>query len=235
MINKGIEMDIELSKLFPHGIAGIIYDCDGVMIDSLIANRHFYNLVLSSVNLPPITEEQERFAFQATAQQAFEHMLPESLHHNLDEIIRKAVNYDQDVLPKIKLMPHYRDFVVKAHKFNLRQAIDTNRTDIGIKKVIDYFELPPYFNPVISSTGTLPKPSPEGALKICKDWEVSPQRVLFVGDSADDGLAAKGAGCIFAAFGGKGLDGDIQANDFESLGKLLWPFCEKISNHLAGE
>lgn len=219
----------KITEIFPDGIAGIIYDCDGVMIDSLAANRHFYNLILSSVNLPPITEEQEKFAFQATALQALEHMLPKKLHGKINGIIQNAVNYDQDVLPKIKLMPHYREFITKAHNFHLLQAIDTNRTDIGIQKVIDYFKLPPYFNPVISSTNSTPKPSPEGALKICRDWAVEPQKVLFVGDSMDDGLAAKGAGCIFAAFGGKGLDGDIQVNDFQSLGNLLWPFCKKLS------
>lgn len=38
--------------LFPHGIAGVIFDCDGVMIDSRTANNIYYNRVLAWFGLP---------------------------------------------------------------------------------------------------------------------------------------------------------------------------------------
>ena len=37
-----------MGKLFPHGLTGIIFDCDGVMIDSRAANAIFYNKVLAA-------------------------------------------------------------------------------------------------------------------------------------------------------------------------------------------
>ena len=38
-----------MGKLFPHGLTGIIFDCDGVMIDSRAANAIFYNKVLAAL------------------------------------------------------------------------------------------------------------------------------------------------------------------------------------------
>lgn len=213
-------------------IKGIIFDCDGVMIDSLDANRHFYNLILKYAGLPPITDEQEKFAFQATALQALHMIMPKKFHNKLEEIIAKAVDYPKDVLPKIKLMPGFYDFVIKAHALGIKMAVDTNRTDYGIERVLDFFNLPKYFNPVVSSTGILPKPAPDGAISICEKWKVDPMEVLFIGDSRDDGLAAKGAGTIFVAFNNTEITGDIHAKDFQSFGDMLFPQLAKSNESI---
>ena len=47
-----------MGKLFPHGLTGIIFDCDGVMVDSRDVNIGYYNLLLREVGKPPITPEQ---------------------------------------------------------------------------------------------------------------------------------------------------------------------------------
>lgn len=53
--------------LFPDGLRGVIFDCDGVMIDSRAANDEFYNRVLAYFGLPPMTPEQEAYSFMATS------------------------------------------------------------------------------------------------------------------------------------------------------------------------
>lgn len=204
-------------------LAGIIFDCDGVMIDSLGANRIFYNLILRHLNLPDMTAAQEAYAFQATAKEALKRMIPAQLHDQIEALIQDSLDYERDVLPHIKLMPGFEKFIDKAHASGLRMAIDTNRTDYGIDRVLDFFRLPQYFNPVISSSNCLPKPSPEGVQTVCATWNAAPDQVLFVGDSEDDMRAAKGAGCYFAAFANPALAGDVNISDFSSLAHLLWP------------
>ena len=65
-----------MGRLFPHGLTGIIFDCDGVMIDSRAANAIFYNKVLAALGLPPLTPEQDAYTFMATARQALEYIVP---------------------------------------------------------------------------------------------------------------------------------------------------------------
>lgn len=210
------------AALFPAGLAGLIYDCDGVMIDSAEGNRHLYNLVLDRLGLAPMTREQEKFAFQATFEQALLYMVPERLHSQIEAAARGAFDYERDILPKIRLMRGYRDFVLKAREHGLRQAIDTNRTAFGIDVIIARFELEPYFEPVINSSNTEPKPSPEGVRKIAAAWGREPERILYIGDSPDDRLAAKGAGALFCAFGANDLEGDIKFASWPELASFLW-------------
>lgn len=213
---------MERDALFPQGLYGIIFDCDGVMIDSEAANRYFYNTILATLNLPPMTEDQERYSFMATAMGALRKMTPPEVHPRLREIIGNTIDYNRDILPKIKLMPGFEDFMRAALDRGLKLAIDTNRTAEGIQRVLAHFDLSEYFNPVISASVAVPKPSPDGAQQVFQAWNVPPQRTLFVGDSEDDMEAANSAGARFAAFGGRGLPGDIRARDFVELGARLW-------------
>lgn len=211
-----------MNEMFPDGLVGIIYDCDGVMIDSAAANRRLYNMILKELGLPPITREQELSAFQATYAQAIRAMVPGELHGRI-AAAEKTVDYGRDILPKIGLMPGYREFVDKAAERGLRQAIDTNRTRPGINRIIEKFGLAGIFDPIVNCDNTVPKPSPEGVKKICGAWACAPDRVLYVGDSPDDRSAARGGGAVFAAFGERPLAGDINVKSWAELAQALWP------------
>ena len=212
---------MNLEELEKNGLCGLVFDCDGVMIDSADANRRFYALALGALGLPPMRKDQEKFAFQATAKQALLSMVPEELHDKIDETVRDKVDYIRDVLPHIRLMPGFEEFIDFAHKKGFRLAIDTNRTREGIMRVLDFFALPPYFDQIICSSNSEPKPSPDGAEKICKAWSAPPKTVLFVGDSENDRKTAVGAGTVFAALGNRELRGDLEVPDFAAFGQML--------------
>ena len=129
------------------------------------------------------------------------------------------VDYGRDILPLVRLMPGFVPFIELLHARDVRLAIDTNRTDAGIQRVLDFFSLPPYFDPVISASCARPKPSPAGAESILRTWGAEPGQALFVGDSENDREAARGAGMVFAGFGG--LTGDVTVRDFAALADLL--------------
>lgn len=208
---------------FPHGLHGLVFDCDGVMIDSAEANRFFYTSVLKYLGLPPMTAEQEKFAFMATAMDALKAVVPPELADRIPEAIEKGIDYQEDIMPRVELMPGFLDFIKEAHKRGLHMAIDTNRTDFGIQRVLDFFDLSLYFDPVITSSMVAPKPSPEGVYLICKTWGTDPDQLLFIGDSQNDCDTAKNAGTFFAAFGNPDLSGDIRVSGYKMLAKILWP------------
>ncbi|MBR4742498.1 MAG: HAD family hydrolase [Desulfovibrio sp.] len=212
-----------IDDLFPHGLHGIIYDCDGVMIDSRSANTLFYNRVLAHFGLPPMTPEQEMYSFMATGMQALEHILPVSLHPQIKEVVRTAVNYDRDIVPLLTLMPGFKDFVLEIHGLGLRQAICTNRTSQGFGAVLQFFKFPKIFEPIVTVSSSPPKPNSQGAKSVTKQWGCEPGQILFVGDSAHDRDAARGAGQLFAAFNGLGIQGDITCANYGELRSILAP------------
>ena len=215
--------------LFPRGIAGVIFDCDGVMIDSREANNIFYNRVLAWFGLPPMTIEQENYCFMATSRQALLHIVPSSLHGQIDHVIRHEVIYQRDIVPMLRLQPGFMDFIGNLRSRGVRMAVHTNRKLDGIQTVLDIFSLPSYFNPVVAADTAAPKPSPEGTRHICAAWQCPPQHVLFVGDSEHDKEAARGAGVIFAAFNGGPLRGEITAADYPGLHNALAAVLPPVS------
>ena len=218
-----------MSGLFPQGLGGVIFDCDGVIIDSRAANDLYYNRILAHFGLPPMTPEQERFSFMATARQALEHILPDELHGQIDHVTSEVVVYRRDILPLLRLCEGFREMVGWLHAHGVRMAVDTNRTHIGMQTVLDIFGLPPYFNPVVAADtpGILPKPSPQGPEHILAVWKLPPERVLFVGDSPHDGRAAGAAGIPFASFGNEELAGDIVAVNYAALRAALTDSVEQ--------
>ena len=210
-----------VQALFPHGIGGVIFDCDGVMIDSRAANNVFYNRVLAYFGLPPMNLEQENYCFMATSRQALLHIVPPHLHHEIDYVIRNEVVYQRDIVPMLRLQPGFKGFIDNLRSRGVRMAVHTNRKLDGIQTVLDIFSLPSYFNPVVAADTAAPKPSAEGTRHICAVWQCPPQHVLFVGDSEHDKEAARGAGVIFAAFNGGQLRGEITAADYTALHNTL--------------
>ncbi|MDD2966806.1 MAG: HAD family hydrolase [Desulfovibrionaceae bacterium] len=211
------------SSLAAASIRGVIFDCDGVMIDSAVANTMFYNRIREYFGLPPMTREQERYTMMATARQAMEYVTPEELHPELDRICREEVIYRRDIMPLITLMPGFLEFVAWLHEQGIALAIHTNRIQRGIDHVLQTFAIPPYFKPIMTAELAAPKPSPEGVHAIQKAWGYDARAMLFVGDSPLDKAAAEAAGVPFAAFGSLGLAGDICAPNYTILQQAVRP------------
>ncbi len=185
---------------FPAKLEGVIFDCDGVIINSRTANAMFYNKVLAAFDLPPMTQEQAYFAFMSTVKQALEHIIPEHLHARVPHVCKEVVDYQRDIMPHIEIMHGFLDFIVWLRQKNVRMAVHTNRAS-GMPFLFERFQLQGFFDPVMTATDVAPKPDPEGVSVILDTWNMPKKAVLFVGDSPIDQQTAAAAGISFVAFG----------------------------------
>ncbi len=202
--------------LLPAKVEGIIFDCDGVILNSREANTCYYNKILAALGLPPMTEEQSTFAHMATVKQVFAYLVPEELHHKIQEIQGKVVNYYRDIMPLVTLEEGFMDFILWAQSQNIRMAIHTNRMN-GMPIVLDTFHLHGFFDPVVTAALAKPKPAPDGIFYIIEQWGMPKENLIFVGDSLSDAEAAKGAQVSFAAYGNKNLEAAIALSHFKAL------------------
>lgn len=208
----------------PRPLRGIIFDCDGVILDSRAANERYYNLILEALGLPPMTPEQEAYTYMATVHQSLEHIVPRHMQHNISEVHKKNVNYQRDILPLIRLEPGLTEFLRWVQGMGIRMAIHTNRFS-GMPAVLDAFDLYAYFEPVVTAAMVRPKPDPEGTLHILECWNMTRRDVLFVGDSLNDALAARAGGVSFAAYRNPALDATVKVDSFASLADALRAGC----------
>ncbi len=204
----------------PTTLAGVIFDCDGVILNSRAANAMYYNKVLEALGLPELSAEQEAFTYMSTVRGAFEHIVPKELHPRLMEVYKTVVNYQRDIMPHITLEDGFLDFISWLKDCGIKLAVHTNRFD-GMPAVIDTFNLHGFFDPVITAADVTPKPHPAGIYKILDQWQVAKNTVLFVGDSANDQQAAAAGEVSFVAYKDQGLDAAINVDTFSSFKDYL--------------
>ncbi len=216
---------ISLQARFARKIRGIIFDCDGVMVDSRAANISYYNMLLRELGKPPLTPAQEDYAQMATSRQAVEQvMTPEELAR-LPEITRR-LPYNAVVLPLLVPEEGFIPLVRWLHERKVLLAVHTNRREKGIWDVLDKLDIRSCFDAVMNAECVAPKPSPEGIERILDKWHLAPDQVFFVGDSETDRGAASAGKVPLVAYRNKTLPADWHVDSFSDFQKAIDPFLD---------
>jgi phosphoglycolate phosphatase len=181
----------------------IIYDCDGVLIDSWESNRAFYNHILNHFGLPPLTEAQLAVVHVSTAQGAVDYLFQGHPSREEAQAYQQTINNDP-FLPLIRLEPDIREVLLRLRSRYLT-AIATNRGK-SLPLVLRTLGLDEFFDLTVSAYDvTRPKPDPECLVKILTHFRIEPEAALYIGDAALDQEVAAAAQVPFAAYKNPGL------------------------------
>lgn len=199
----------------------VIYDCDGVLFDSLEANNKLYSDICESLGRSPLTEEELHFIHMHTVFEAVRFITrndPDLESVALERLkqtdLRRYVAY-------LKMEPHLLETLDRLGKAKILRAIDTNRTT-SMPHVLDLFNLRPYFDMVVTALDVKnPKPHPESVLKILETFSLKKEEALFVGDSEVDQQTARAAGIRFIAYKNPNLASDGHIVDHLEILRFL--------------
>ncbi|MFU8768718.1 MAG: HAD family hydrolase [Desulfotignum sp.] len=201
-------------------IKAVVFDCDGVMFDTALANRKFYDEVLKNFNKPPLTEAQFLQVHMMTVGHAVSYLFPEvrdpaPVFRCLKQIgYRKFIRY-------MKMADGLFELLTDLSSHGYVRAVATNRTDTMGTVLRDY-NLEDQFDMVVTAADVKhPKPHPEQLEKIMARFSLNPDQMLFIGDSVYDQQAARAAGTVFAAFRQTGLDADLHARAMQDISQAL--------------
>ncbi len=182
------------------GYKVVIYDCDGVMFNSLEANSTFYEAVMRhmGVGFDRTDAAMMRIIHTFANREVLAHFFPEP--ERFAESVRFAGTIDYKKL--IPLMIIEEGFVATLKKLKplVNLAVCTNRST-SMDAVLEGFELTGYFNFVMTAArSTYPKPHPEPLNRVLAHYGIRPDEALFVGDSAVDCQSAAAAKVPFVAY-----------------------------------
>ena len=198
---------------------GVIFDCDGVVVDSRKLCRFVYNHLRSELGLGPLDPEQERFVFVNTAESSLQEVIPPE-HVDWARKAKGEISPSQ-YLPLINPNPGIKRFLAALRKSKIPAALNTNGGRRA-RVMLRAFGLEEYFNPIITARDVKnPKPHPEGILNILADWNLPAKQAAFVGDSSLDREAALAAGVWFWSYGPEDLDSDWHLEGFDLAADLL--------------
>jgi phosphoglycolate phosphatase len=201
-------------------IKAVVFDCDGVMFDTALANRKFYDEVLENFNKPPLTEEQFLQVHMMTVADAVSYLFADITDHEPVYQCLKRIGYHK-FIRYMKMADGFVELLTDLASRGIIRAVATNRTDTMGKVLADY-NLADRFDMVVTAADvTHPKPHPEQLEKIMARFSLNPDQVLFVGDSIYDQQAARAAGTVFAAFMQVHLDADLHVSAMREIAVAL--------------
>ncbi len=211
-----IYLNALVSSKYIGQMSGLIFDCDGVLIDSLEANAFYYNSFKKYFGLSALNDVELKYVHSHNVWESLCYILPQELHEQATEY-RSTFDY-RTVLPYIHIEEGLFNFLRWARSYGFRMGIATSRTDT-LDIILDYFGLDSFFYPCITSSKVRnPKPNPESLHAILDAWRMPPRDVVFIGDSQVDEYTAQNAGLRFWAYKNPRLQSaQLYIPDFRTL------------------
>ncbi len=202
-------------------IRWVIYDCDGVLFDSLEANTKLYNDLCALVGRVPLREEEMQYVHTHTVFEAIHFIFGKE-----NDLEKKALESLKQVdlrnyLIYLKMEPHLFQTLEKLKEKGILRAINTNRTT-SMKYIMEKYDLWQYFEMVVTALDVKnPKPNPESIEKIIEAFKLKKEEIVFIGDSDVDQQTAKSSGVKFIAYKNKEIANDALINDHLDLLHLI--------------
>lgn len=196
-------------------LRGLIFDCDGVLLDSRASNISYYNIYRKKLGLPPMNEQEEDYVHMHAVKESMRFITPPELAHRIEEV-RAQLDYTE-VLPSLVMEPGLVEVLRFLKERGVLLAVNTNRTTT-MHLVIDHFGLDGFFDPVVTA-GTVqnPKPHPESLYKILGVWGLPREELAFLGDSSVDESTAHAADVPFWAYKNQALKAEHHVPGFAEL------------------
>ncbi len=199
------------------GIQAVIVDLDGTMVDTLGDFVVALNHTLDDLRLPPV----DRALVERSVGKGSEHLVRTVLDHQLalPDVLAAgalALEWPRDDVNQLALQRyqhHYR-FINGQHSdvypgvleglqhvqaLGLPMACLTNKPLAFAQALLEIKGLDGFFSQVFGGDSfERKKPDPLPLLKTCEALGTPPAQTLMVGDSQNDGIAARAAGCPVA-------------------------------------
>jgi len=201
----------------------VIYDCDGVLFDSLEANTKLYNDLCAMVGRYPLREDEMRYVHTHTVYEALHFIFGKEndLEKKALEILKQKQVDLKNYVGYLKMEPHLFQTLERLKEKGILRVINTNRTT-SMKYIMERYNLWPFFDMVVTALDVKnPKPHPESIEKIVQAFNLNKEQTVFVGDSEVDQQTARSSGVRFIAYKNKEIANDAYIDDHLALLNII--------------
>jgi len=187
------------------GIAAVMVDLDGTLLDTVPDIAAAAERMLDALELPQRSTEEIRSFIGKGIPNLVQRCLQASASETGAEALQaEALALFQDFYfeesgRRTAIYPGVIEGLERFRSMRLRLACVTNKAARFTVPLLERMGLAPWFELVVSGdTLARKKPDPMQLEHICAEFALAPPEVLLIGDSANDALAARAAGCPVA-------------------------------------
>jgi phosphoglycolate phosphatase len=179
---------------------GIIFDLDGTLADTLADIANSMNRVLQEKGYPVHPAEDYKYLIGRGLENLVSSSLPKE--SRLPSIIAACLaslieDYRDNCLVNTHLYPGIESLLFRLQDMGLKLAVFSNKADDLTQFIVQSLMPGIRFLKIIGARPDYPKkPDPSGARLISNFLEISPEQMVYLGDSDVDMLTARGAGML---------------------------------------
>jgi len=192
--------------------AAILFDMDGVLVDSLDSWVLALNAALKAFGHKEITRSE--FIKKYWGHDLYDNLKKMNLNEEVGTFCTSAYGKH---LGAIKIYPKTKNTLEKLKGY--KKGVITNTPKDCTHQILKNFDIKKYFDTVVTSD-EVPrgKPYPDIVFKACNTLNVKPKDILIVGDTDSDVNAGKAAGCMVV---GVNIDADYKIKNISELSKII--------------
>lgn len=199
-------------------IKAIVFDVDGVLIDSLEANIKFIQDLMRKAGYKPPTRKQYTAIFHLNMMDVIKHLTKSQSEKEIKRIWKIGASRDVAYPTELIKIPKDAEETIKLLSKKYLLAIVTNRVKAGLYEIPQLAKLKRYFKVAVSYEDTINhKPHPEPLLLAAKRLGVNPNESVYVGDAESDIKAARATGMKIISYPKRLERADAWVSSFKEL------------------
>jgi len=180
-------------------IKAILFDMDGVLIDSHDAWLERFNSALNHFGFKEVSvEEFDKYIWAINFAETVEKYFPGV---GIDKIRDYYFETFDKFIGKVKKIKNVDKTLEYVRGNDLKTAVVSNTQSNIVKRILDKIKIIKYFDLIVGGERVKQgKPDPEIIFIACDELRLEPKDVVLIGDTVYDKQAAKAAGCGFIGY-----------------------------------
>ena len=187
---------------FPLPVKAVMIDLDGTMLDTVADLAMAVNLMLGELGRAPLAEDEVRDFVGKGIPNLVGRALTRTMNGEPDQVLfERALPLYLDCYESVNgrhatIYPGVREGLDALRGAGFPLACVTNKSERFTLPLLKQMQLAGYFAVVVAGD-TLPKkkPDPLPLSHACERLAIAPRDMLMIGDSLNDTIAARAAGC----------------------------------------
>lgn len=214
-----------MNNAFPMAVKAVMIDLDGTLLDTIPDLAAAANMLRVEMGRAPLADELIRTFVGKGITNLVERTLAGNLEGIIDaELRERGLEIYERCYSEMNgkyttIYPGVVEGLVQMQEAGFALACVTNKSERFTLPLLEMVGLAPYFEHVVAGdTLARKKPDPDPLLYACGKLEVAPHEMLMVGDSLNDTIAARAAGCpVFCVTYGYNEGRDVRELDTDAI------------------
>jgi len=222
----------------PRGIAAVMIDLDGTLLDTVPDIAAAAERMLTALDLPARTQDEIRGFIGKGIAHLVECCLPaRALARQAEALDLFEAFYFEESGRRTAVYPGVVDGLERFRAMGLRLACVTNKVARFTEPLLERMGLARYFDLVVSGdTLSRKKPDPMQLAHVCAEFGLAANEALLIGDSVNDALAARAAGCPVLCVS-YGYDGGMEVHNLgcDAIVETLLEAADLVEGRFTGK